>query len=71
MDYGYYGFKIHNPWIWKGLTKSIIHMDLKSIKKIHGLGIFYGYGFKILKKMDFGMDMDLVSNPSGPTELVA
>ena len=29
---------------------------------------FYGYGFKILKNIDFGMDMDLVSNPSGPTE---
>ena len=24
------------------------------------------YGFKILKNMDFGMDMDLVSNPSDP-----
>ena len=26
-----------------------------------------GYGFRILKNMDYGMDMDLVSNPSGPT----
>ena len=37
MDYGFYGFKIHkihNPWIlkwiWNGLPKSIIHMDLKT-----------------------------------------
>ena len=38
----------------------------------YGLWIFYGflwngYGFRILQSMDFGMDMDLVSNPSGPT----
>lgn len=25
------------------------------------------YGFRILKNMDYGMDMDLVLNPSGPT----
>ena len=29
--------------------------------------LWNGYGFRILKNMDFGMDMDLVSNPSGPT----
>ena len=26
-----------------------------------------GYGFRILKNMDYGMDMDSVLNPSGPT----
>ena len=25
-----------------------------------------GYGFRILKNMDYGMDMDLFLNPSGP-----
>ena len=29
--------------------------------------LWNGCGFKILKNLDFGMDMDLVSNPSGPT----
>ena len=27
------------------------------------------YGFRILKDMDFGMDMDMVSNPSGSIAL--
>ena len=29
--------------------------------------LWNGYGFRILKNMDYGMDMDLVLNPSGPT----
>ena len=29
--------------------------------------LWNGYGFRILKNMDYGMNMDLVSNPSGPT----
>ena len=29
--------------------------------------LWNGYGFKILEDMDYGMDMDLVLNPSGPT----
>ena len=40
-------------------------MDLKSIWIMDFL--LNGYGFRILQSMDFGMDMDLVSNPSGPT----
>ena len=28
-----------------------------------------GYGFRILKNMDYGMDMDLVSNPFGPLRM--
>ena len=31
---------------------------------------FYRYVTKILKNMDFGMDIDLVSNHSGPTDYV-
>ena len=43
---------------WNSLTKSIkIHMDY---------GFFMEYAFRILKNMDFGMNMDLVSNPSDP-----
>ena len=32
--------------------------------------LWNGYGFMILKNMDYGMDMDLVLvlNPSGPTD---
>ena len=59
-----YGFKIHNPWIlkwiWNGLPKSIIHMDFKSLWIMDFL--CNGYGFRILKNMDYGMDMDLVLN---------
>ena len=40
-------------------------MDLKSIWIMDFL--WNGYGFRILKNMDYGMDMDLVLNPSGPT----
>ena len=29
--------------------------------------LWNGYGFRILKNMDYGMDMDLVLNPSGST----
>ena len=29
--------------------------------------LWNGYGFRILKNMNYGIDMDLVSNPSGPT----
>ena len=36
-------------------------MDLKSIWIMDFL--WNGYRFRILKNMDFGMDMDLVSNP--------
>ena len=27
--------------------------------------LWNGYGFRILKNIDYGMDMDLFSNPSG------
>ena len=39
-------------------------MDLKSIWIMDFL--WNGYGFRILKDIDFGIDMDLVSNPSDP-----
>ena len=29
--------------------------------------LWNGYGFRILKNMDYGMDMDSVLDPSGPT----
>ena len=32
--------------------------------------LWNGYGFMILKNMDYGMDMDLVPNPFGPTDCV-
>ena len=46
-----------------------INMDLISIK-IHMdyRFLWNGYGFRILEKTDFGMDIDLVSNPFGPTD---
>ena len=72
------GFQFH-----KDSINFIIHIDLKFIKKIHnhyGSWISHGfliqmdyeflcngYGFRILKNKDFGMDMNLVSNLSGPT----
>ena len=77
MDYGFYGFKIHNPWIlkwiWNGLPKSLIHMDYGFFMDFQykSVGImdflWNGYRFRILMNMDYGMDMDLVLNPSEPT----
>ena len=45
-------------------------MDVLRILNPYALWPFLrnGYGFRILKNMDFGMDMDLVSNPPGPTD---
>ena len=69
--YNPYGFKIHmnygffmnfqsNPyglWIFMDFQpKSLWIMDF----------LWNGYGFRILKNMDYGMDMDLVLNLSGP-----
>ena len=47
-------------------------MDFLRILNPYELWLFfsYGYGFRILKNMDFGMDMDLVSNPPGPTDYI-
>ena len=47
-------------------------MDFLRILNPYGLWLFLrnGYGFRILKNMDFGMDMDLVSNPPGPTDYI-
>ena len=49
--------KIHNPYRFNIYKKYIWMMDF----------LWNGYGFRILKNMDDGMDMDLVSNPSEPT----
>ena len=57
--------KIHNPyglWIFYGFfmdfrSKSVWIMDF----------LWNGYEFMILRNMDYGMDMNLVLNPSGPT----
>ena len=50
-------------------------MNLKSIKSVILRNTIWildflwnGYGFMILKNMDFGMDMDLVLNAFGPTD---
>ena len=50
-------------WIFN-LCKSVWIMDFqpKSVKIMDFL--WNGYGFRILKNMDYGMDMDLVTNPS-------
>ena len=31
MDYGFYGFEIHNPWIWNVLPKYMILINYKSL----------------------------------------
>ena len=55
-------------------TKSIIHMDYRFFMDLQSKSVWImdflwnGYGFRILKNMDYGMEMDLVLNPSGPTE---
>ena len=51
--------KINNPYGF--------FMDFLWIFNLNLYGLWIFYGFRILKNMDYGMDMDLVLNPSGPT----
>ena len=54
------GFEMDLEWP----TKIITRMDYRFLWILRKS---MDYGFRILKNMDYGMDMDSVSNPSGPT----
>ena len=68
------GFGFHKQWadgFWIMDFSFIFYLygfftDFKSIWIMAFLR--NGYGFKILKNMDFGKEMDLVSNPPGLTD---